>query len=114
MKDRNIPEAIQETSLTVNTIDKVPEVEVEVEVEQLKYRDVSSQATRLARNFINNTSNSKAVFFFSSKDRLRAVFEAVRGYGAVAMVDADLVESEKRMVFEDFEDIHSDQSGDGN
>ena len=61
----------------MNTIDKIPEVDVEVDVEQFKYKEISSQTIRLVENSISNTTNDKAVFFFNSRNRLCQVFEAV-------------------------------------
>ncbi|CAL9736019.1 hypothetical protein MOSE0_I09802 [Monosporozyma servazzii] len=67
MKQREIPDNIKQSSLFVNVIDEIPAVNIESNVESFNDRDITAQTTRLIKNFLNNTANSKAVFFFSSK-----------------------------------------------
>ena len=106
--DRAIPDDIKATSLYVNFIDKLPSVDVETCVEDYDEREITKEAAKLVQNFLNNTINSKAVFFFSSKIRLHNVYKLVGASGAVGMVDGDSTDTDKRKIFHDFEDEYSD------
>ena len=107
MKQREIPDNIKQSRLFVNVIDELPAVNIESNVESFNDRDITAQTTRLIKNFLNNTANSKAVFFFSSKKRLHNVYRLVGGNSAVGMVDGDCLDHVKQEIFNDFEDEFS-------
>lgn len=64
LEERKIPDAIIDTSLFIDSIYKVPEVNIEIDVERIENNEIITEATRLICNFANHTSDVNAVFFF--------------------------------------------------
>lgn len=93
LEDRKIPEDIKDNGIFINTIDKVPESNVEIDVETLEYDKIVTEVSRLVRNFINNTKYVNGAFLFGSTEMMRQVYKnvykKVNMYDSVLMIDED-------------------------
>ena len=106
--ERDISRRIVKEGRYINAIEEVPNKNIRTNVEWCEKTKFEEIVYNLIYRYLKNTEQGKGVFFFSSKSKMRNIYNKFfQDEDSVCMVDADVKEEVKTKIFEDFENTYS-------